>query len=166
MKTLRRILGFAIAALLLVWLYSHFFPNEDKRVRRVLDGVAQSASIPAKVSPVTLGFNLDRLQGYLSRDVLVTVDVPIEGRHTFSGREELMEAMKAAWGTVRGVKVEFLDTNITFDESRQNATAELTAQVTQAGQKEFWVQELKFQLAKLEDQWRITRIETVRALQR
>jgi hypothetical protein len=160
----RRILALVAIAGVLALAWWHFFPNEEKRVRRMLDRVAQTASIPAKPSPVGMVMSLDRLQGYLSRDVEVVLDVPIEGRRTFADRAELMEAVKVAWANVRSVKVEFLDINLKFDAAKTTATAELTARVTQAGQRDFFVQEVKLELRKQEEGWRIRRAETVRTL--
>lgn len=164
MNLLRRIIGLAAIAGLLVLAYEQLFPNQEKRIHRTLNRVASAVSIPAKPAPAGMIIALDRLQGCLSRDVEVIVDVPVEGRHTFNGRDEAMEAAKAAWGNARNVKVEFLDINLHLDAAKENATAELTARVTQAGQRDFFVQEMKLQLRRQEQDWQITRVETVRTL--
>jgi hypothetical protein len=129
-----------------------------------LDRVAAAISIPAKPAPAGMILALDRLQGCFSRDVEVVVDIPVEGRLTFSGRDELMDRAKAAWGTLRNVKVEFLDVNLHLNPAKDKAAAELTTRVTQPGQRDFFVQEMKFQLRRQEQDWRIIRIETVRTL--
>lgn len=162
--TRRRFLAaFAVAGSLLL-AYWQLVPSDETRVRRVLDHLARAASIPARPTPAGMILALDRLSGCLSRDVTVVVDLPGEGRRTFTGRSELLEAAKAAWANRQSAKVEFLDLDVKLDPAKENATAELTARVSQAGERDFFVQEFRLQLRKQDDQWRIHRAELVRVL--
>jgi hypothetical protein len=164
MTLARRILGLALVCGLLLLAYWHYFPNEEKRVRKTLARVAESASIPAQPTPAGAIIALSRLQDCFSRDVQVEVEIPIEGRRTFTDREDLMQAAKAAWGTVKNVQIEFLDVNVTLDDTKENATAELTARVTHPGERDFFVQEFRLRLKKQDGDWRITRAESVKVL--
>ncbi len=161
---LRRFLpGFAVAGLLLL-VYAQLFPNEDRRIHRALDHLAAAASIPAQPTPAKMILALDRLQGCFSPDVVVVLDVPTEGKHTFHGRAELLESAKAAWAYRKSLKVEFLDTNVKLDPGNESAMAEVTARATQPGERDFFVQEFRIQLRKQSEDWRITRVESVRVL--
>lgn len=164
MKTATRIVGLLIL-LGLGWVgWQHLFPNEERRVRRTLDGLAEAVSIPASESIVGTGLAVDRLLGYVTPDIEAEVDVPGEGRHTFSGREEIRDAALAARRSLSDLKVQFLDVDVALAGDRQTATVELTVKATQPGAKEFLVQEMKLQLRKEDRQWRVSRAQTVKPL--
>jgi hypothetical protein len=163
-KTVKRIVGLLIL-LGLGWLgWQHFFPNEEDRIRRMLDGVAETLSIPAKESVMGMGIAVDKLLGHVMPDVEVDVEVPGDGRHTFSGREEVRDAVLAAHRNWSGLKVQFLDVNVALAPDKQTATVELTAKAAQEGAKELLVQEVKLQLRRQDRQWRVSRAETVKPL--
>jgi len=163
-KILTRIGGLVIL-LGLGWLnWQHFFPNEERRIRRMLDDLAQTASIPASQSVVGMGIAVDKLLSYVTVDIQVDVDVPGEGRHAFSGREEIRDAALLAHRNLSDLKVQFLDVNVALAADKRTATVELTAKATQKGAKEFLVQEVKMQLRKEDGQWRVSRAETVKVL--
>ncbi len=143
--------------------YRHFFPNDEGQIRRTLNQLAATATIPANPSPMGSLMALDRLRGYFVPEVEVTVDA-LEGHHTFADREELLQALGAARLRFKGVTVEFLDINVTVDSPGATAAAELTARVSQAGDRDFIVQLIKFQLRKQEGDWRITRAESAKVL--
>jgi ketosteroid isomerase-like protein len=163
-KTVTRIVGLLIL-LGLGWLgWQHLFPNEERRVRRTLDDLAGALSISASESIVGTGLAVDRLLSYATLDIEVEVDVPGEGPHTFSGREEIRDAALAARRNLGEVKVQFLDVDVALAGDKQTATVELTVKATQPGAKEFFVREMKLQLRKQDSQWRISRAETVKPL--
>ena len=164
MKTVRRIVGLLIL-LGLGWLgWQHFFPNEEHRVRRMLEGLAEAVSIPANKSVIGTAVAVDKLLGYLTPNIEVAVDLPGEGRHTFAGRDEIREAALVAHRNLSGLKVQFLDVNAALATDKQTATVELTVKATQSGAKEFSVQEMKLFLRKEDQQWRVSRAETVKVL--
>ena len=148
----------------LVLLYRHFFPNDEKIIRRRLAELAEAASIPEQSSPAAGLVAADRLRDFLTPQVEVVVELPHEGRHTFAGRQELVQAALAARATYGGLKVEFLDVRVTVDPGRATATAHLTARATLPAQRDFMVQELSLRLQKEERQWRVLRAETVKTL--
>jgi hypothetical protein len=163
-KTFRRVIAALLAAGLLWLAYNHFFPNDEKIIRRTLTRLATTASVPANPTPLGNLRAANALQDFFVPEVEVEVDVPIEGRHTFTGREELIQAAIAARNNYRGLRVEFLDVNVAVAEGKQEATAELTARATQPGESELHVHEMKIYLRKKDTDWRIWRAETVRTL--
>ena len=164
MKTILRILVLLVIGWLLLLGYWHFFPGQETRIRRMLGELARVASTPPNSSPLANLAAANELAGFFTKDVEINVDVPGEGRHTFSGREEVMQAAVAARSQSRRVKVEFLDVIVRLQAGKQSAVADLTAKVTQAGERDFDVQELNFRIKKVDGEWRITRVETVRTL--
>ena len=69
-----------------------------------------------------------------------------------------------ARSAVSSLKVEFPDMNITVGPDKLSAVAEVVVQVQAAGNKDYYVQEMKFTFQKIGGDWLITRVETVRTL--
>jgi hypothetical protein len=90
--------------------------------------------------------------------------VPGHGRHTISGREELIQAYMLARSNHRGLEVQFMDALVTVGQDHQSATAELTARIRQAGEGDFDVQELRMRFGRVEDAWRVSHVETTRSI--
>jgi hypothetical protein len=146
------------------WLgYTHFFPNDEKRILKMFDRLAQSASIPEKKSAVSTIMSLDQVQSCFEPDVEIRVESPIESLSTgISGRDELMQGIQAAWARYNSIKVEILDVTVTVDPSKETATSMLTAKVSRPGEKEFFFQEFRAKLKKKDGNWRIARMEPVK----
>ncbi|MCX7723534.1 MAG: hypothetical protein N2379_10845 [Verrucomicrobiae bacterium] len=163
-KAVKRILG-TVALAAVAWLcWGYFFPNEEKRIRKTLDSVAKAACIAPNQTPVQMGLAVDKLLGYLTPDIEVDIEVPDEGRLTFSGRAEVRDAAFAAHRNLGEVKVEFFDVAVAIAPDKRSAVASLTVKATQAGTKDFLVQAVRLQLRKDEGSWRINRAQTERAL--
>jgi hypothetical protein len=163
-KTILRVVAFVVIGWLLLLGYWHFFPSQETRIRRMFGELARVVSVSPNSSPLANLATANELAGLFTRDVEINLDVPGVGRHTFNGREEIIQAAVAARSNSRGVKVEFLDLNVKLDAGKESATVDLTAKVTQTGEHDFGVQELKFQLKRVDGEWRITRVDTVHTL--
>jgi len=153
-----------VAGVLAFYAYQKFFPSEEKRIRLLLTDLAGVASFSANEKPLTRLASANQLAGFFSANAEINVQLPVEGSRSIQGRDEILQVALAARSNLHGVQVEFLDTIVTLDPERQSATAELTAKITQPGQRDFGVQELKFQLKKIDGAWRIIRLDTVRTL--
>jgi hypothetical protein len=154
----------AAAAACLVVLSRHFFPDDEKTIRRRLTSLAESLSVPEH--PTTTG-NLaagERLRDFLAAEVEVDVEVPGEGRHTFSGRQDVIGAALAARGSLGGVSVQFIDVLVTLGANRETATVDLTVRATPPPPREFFAQEVRLSLRKEGRPWRILKAETVQTL--
>lgn len=163
---LQTIVLLLLAAAVLVFLGRRFFPNEEKRIRRVLMGLAEVASVPERATATGRLAAAERLRDLLCFDVELDVDVPGEGPQSLQGRAEIIQAAMAAREHLAGLKVELFDIRVLLDPDRSSATAELTARATLRRQKEYFVQELRLRLRKDPQDWRVCRIETVQTLQR
>jgi len=64
------------------------------------------------------------------------------------------------------MKVGLFDVNVTVSPDKRSATANLTVKVGTARDKDFYVQEMNITLQKIEGDWLITRVETIRTLSR
>lgn len=156
------LLGMIVAAA--AWLWTVFFPDPQKVIRKQLATMAREACVNPNQSPLATVANAHRLAEYFSTNVVVRLEVPGGGEHTFSSREEIMHAAAAALASVNGLKVQFLDVTVTLGPDRLSAVAELTLKAELAGDPELNVQEMKFTLQKFGGHWLIIRVETVRTL--
>jgi hypothetical protein len=163
-NTILRLLLLLVVGCLLLLGYWRFFPSQETRIRRMLGDLARVVSTSPNSSPLANLAAANQLAGFFTKDVEINVDVPTLGRHTFSGREEIIQAAAAARSNSRGVKIEFLDILVRLQADKQSAVADLTAKVTRAGERDFDVQELKFRARKVDGGWRIARVDTVRTL--
>jgi ketosteroid isomerase-like protein len=71
----------------------------------------------------------------------------------------------AACASLQSAEVQFPDARLEIAADRESATAEVTATADINGEKNTVVQELKVLFKKIDGQWKITRVDTVRTLQ-
>jgi ketosteroid isomerase-like protein len=164
MKTAFRLLLLAALAVAGVWLWTVLFPSPDSIIRKRLAQVAAEASFPPGENPLVIAARSENLAGCFGTNVEVNINVPEHGQHNFVGRAEIMQSAAGARSAVGSLKVEFPDMNITVSPDKQSATADVVLKVQAAGEKDFYVQEVKFTFQKIEGDWLITRVETVRTL--
>ena len=156
-----------IAAVLLVvamWLYSVFFPSPERAIRARLTQLAKSASFGGNEPPVAAMANAQRVAGFFIEDVQIRVELPGRIAATVSGRDDVREKTMALRSFGGGLQVEFLDINVTVAPDKNSAEANLTLKGRIAGEKDLIVQELKMLLNKIEGDWKIKRVETVKTL--
>lgn len=157
----------ALAALiaLSIWGWRTFFPSPERVIKSRLLNLAETVSFSANDGNISKIYKADKVGDFFSMDVEVTFDVRgYAMSRTFNGKTEIKQAVLGAQQNVQGLKVEFLDINVTVDPDGENAVANLTAQATVSGQRDFQIQELNFTLKKIEGKWVITKIETVKTL--
>ena len=147
-----------------VWVWWTFFPSPERAVRKVMAEVAHAASFPANEGPLAVAANSQRLASFFTTDNIIMVDVPGRARQTFGGRDELLQVAMHARPVLGSLKVEFLDTTVTVDPGRSSATVVLTLKAKAAVERDLVVQEMKFELKKIDGTWLINRVETVRTL--
>ena len=164
MKIFIRICLAAAVIALGFWLWTLVFPGPEKIIRKRLTKVAALLSYDSKEGQIARLANVNQLAGFFSSDVTVIVDTPARSRHEISGRDELTQAAMGARMALSGLRVEFLDLNVTLSPDNSEATVALTGEARVSGDRDLFVQELKFVLRKIDGDWLIVRIETVRTL--
>lgn len=161
MKTIFRVAFLIGVVLLLFWL---LLPSPEKIIRHRLDEVARTASFGPDESPLLVAGKAQKLAGFVSPNVEVTLEGPAQMGRTFSGRDELMQAAAGAHAATRSLTVQFLDVNVTVNADQQSATASLTLKARAGGENDSIVQRLNVTFQKTGGEWLITRVETVRPL--
>lgn len=147
-----------------VFLWSHFFPNEEKRVRKCLEGLQEAVSFEAGGSLAGTAADSERLRSLLAPDVEVEVEMPGGGREAMSGRAEIVQAAMGARQYLRGLKVELLDVAVQVEPGKDRAACSLTAKATQPGDRDYVVQEMRLELVKQDGQWRLRKAAAIRPL--
>ncbi len=150
--------------LLAVWVFRVLFPSDEKLIRNLLHDLARNASFEANDSALTRLANAGRLGEFLSADVVLNLDIGDGDSKTINGRDELIQMAAAAQSTAQGLRVEFPDINTEVAPNGESAIARVTAKANVPGQRELYIQELKIALKKIEGEWKITHVDTVKTL--
>ncbi len=159
-----RLLAAAALIGLGVWGWFLLFPGPEKVIRSRLHILAQTVSFEPKDGAIARGYSVQKAAGFFTTEAEITVDGRgLEPLH-FSGRDEIQQALLWPARSLRGLKVEFLDINVTLNPDQQTAKANLTGKWTLAGDREFNVQEFDFLLRKVDGVWLIYRVENVKTL--
>lgn len=164
MKIFIRLCLLAALGALGFWLWTVFFPSPETVIRKHINKVAELLTFDSKEGQFARLANVQELTGFFSPDVEIVVDTPAHGRETMSGREELSQKAMGARMVLGGLQVDFVDLNVTLNAGGTEATVLLTGRASVAGDRDQFVQELKFTLRKIDGDWLIVRIETIRTL--
>src|SRR6267143_1000044 len=157
-----------LAALLAagVWLWTILFPSPEKLIRKRIAAVARLASFSGGEGLVKQGLRVQSLANCFGEKVEVMVDLPGNLHHELAGRSDIASSAALARQNLSWLKLELLDPNIVLSPDKNSAEVNLTLRVRFPDQKDFIVQEMKFNLQKIDREWLIIRIETVRTLSR
>jgi hypothetical protein len=163
MKIFFRLVLLAAIIAAAIWLWTILFPGPEKIIRKRLVQVAAEASFNSGENPFVIAARSENLASRFSTNVEVNLNAPGYERLEFSGRAEITQAAAGARMHLSGLKVEFPDVSLTVGPDKQSAVADVAVKVQAAGQKDIYVQEMKFTFQKIGGDWLITRVETVRA---
>lgn len=163
MKIVWRVLALAVLAALGFWLYTIFFPSPEKLIRRRLTQVEELASFGKGEGLIPAALSVQKLGECFAPEVEIFVDWR-EGEHVIAGRDEIRERAAAVRQAFRALTVEFLDKTVSLGADKESADVALTARVKVPDEKDFFVQEMKFTLKKINGEWLITRVQTVKTL--
>ena len=161
----RLFLGAAFIALGF-WLWTILFPSPDNLIRKRIAEVARLASFSAGEGLVKQGLRVKSLASCFGPQVEVAIDLPGNQHHELAGRDEIIQVALVASQSRRWLKVELLDLSVVLAPDQESSVVNLTLRVRFPEQKDIVVQEMKFSLQKIDREWLIIRMETVRTLSR
>jgi hypothetical protein len=164
MRILLRLVLLAAVIALGYWLWTVCFPPPEKILRRQLQGVAACASFGPDEGALAKAANAEKLGGYFSPDVKIHFDTMDTGQHSLEGRDEVVQAAYAVRSQLTNIRVKFEDIAIALGADKESATVELTARANARGQDDYFISEMRFTFKKIDGQWLIIRVETVKAL--
>ncbi len=139
-----------------------FGGSPEGAVRKQLNTVAETTSFNAGETPLARLANAQRLSTFCTLDVAITVDTPRGSQRTFSGRAEVLEAVAGVRSALNGLVVQFLDIEVVVAPDKLSAVANLTARARVPGERDDYIQELKFTMRKIDGDWLISKVETVK----
>ena len=160
----RRLWQVVIVAVLVAagWLaWRVLFPSQERIIRKRLTELAEVASF-SKEGPLAQVINVEKFGSFFGPEVIINMDVRGSSRQSVAGREALLTAMRAARVTVGWLTVTFLDVGVVLGADKTSAMVNLTAQAKWPG--DFQVQELQLTMRKIDGDWVIIRVETVKTL--
>lgn len=164
MRILVRIVALLAMAALGYWLWTVFFPGDETVIRKRLNRVAELMTFDAKEGNIARIANVEEAASLFAREVEIVIDTPAQSRQILAGRDELRQTALAVRMSLAGLTIKFLDINVTLAPDKTNATVNLTGEARVPGDRDLFVQEMRFTLRKVEGKWLITRVETVRTL--
>jgi hypothetical protein len=154
----------AVLVLIGIWAWRLFFPDPARVIRKRMLELAKTASFSGKEGLVAKAFNSETLGGFFDNDVEAIVDVPGRSQQTFNGRAELIQAAMGVRAAFGSMTIEFIDINVNVAPDKQSAEVGLTGKARVPGERDFFVQELKFTLKKTGREWLIKKVETIKTL--
>jgi hypothetical protein len=136
------------------------WPNEPRIIRARLADVASILTVPAHEADLPRMERVAHLRDYLSPDVHIRY-----GSQEATTRDMVLGAL-VQWGRFPdGVKVEFVDVQVTLDPARPDAaSAYLTAKIT--GRDSVDAREADVRLMRVDGKWVVTGAETRETLTR
>jgi hypothetical protein len=146
------------------WFWGVCFPSAEKVVLKKMTGLADTLTFSADANNITRAGKASSFISYFTVDAEIVVDVPELGSHTLSGRDEIRETGNGGFAAMPGLKVTFLDTTVKVGPDKQSADVSCTVRVVVGSSKDFGVEEMHFKFKKVEGDWRISRVETVKTL--
>jgi hypothetical protein len=165
MKIAGRLLAAVLIAAAAVWLWTIFFPNPDRVIRKRLAETARAASFAPGQSVFSRLAGAQRLANFFATNVQVNIDIPGHQQRQWSGRDDLLQAALGARSSIESLKVTFPDISLSIDPDKESATADLTAEARISGDSYLYVEEMKFMFRKFGGEWLITQVQTVQTLQ-
>jgi hypothetical protein len=110
----------AVAGAAFLW-----WPNEEAKVRRRLDALAEAVSIPPKEQDLARVARAARSRGFFVEDV--TIQLEGFGEPLLRGRDAITGMIARPWDAGHGVRVELSNIRVTIDETRTGADARFDA---------------------------------------
>jgi hypothetical protein len=146
------------------WAWKLLFPGPEHVIRQELAHLAAAASIAPNEAPLTKLAKAQKLASFFSIDAEVAIDMPNRSYQTFNGREEIQQAAIGARALLNSLKVHLLDADVKVAPDKQSALVRLTATADLPGEKVPEVQELELRFKKIERDWLVSRVDTVKTL--
>ena len=164
MKKLKLILSIAGVAVI-AWIgYRHFFPDEERRIRKMLDGVTEAATIHSELNMLGKVAAASTLAGYFSSDAVIQLAGVGYGAESVDGRDELQRMAIAAFSQVQRLEARIYDVLVTLNPDKTSAEVRLTALAHVDSETDPILQELTMSVRKIEGDWLITNVRTIRTL--
>jgi hypothetical protein len=160
------LLGLCSVAIAVAWWFlGDPQKREARRIKKTLAMLAEEASFGGQDQALFSKLAYPgKVAGYFAESVYLDIpSVPPPYREDVT-RSHLESALAGFRASFRGLSVQFLDIVVELDESLTNAVAHLTAKIYVTGDTDYGIQEFRIGLQKVQRDWLISRIATVRTM--
>lgn len=164
MKIAVRLVLFAAVVAVSFWLWTVLFPSPEKVIVKKINHLATTTTLSASDGNLTRATKVGNLISYFATDAEISFDVPELNARTLSGRDEIRDVARAGFASLTTLNVQFFDVTARVGADKLTADASCTARVNAGDKRDYAIQELHFQLKKIDGDWLISRIETVKTL--
>jgi ketosteroid isomerase-like protein len=146
-----------------VWAYRMLFPGDEKLIRKLVDAAADAASVKANDNPLFRLAGANRLASYCTPDVILKVEISGVDVRTINGHDDLLQAAIAARAGWQQAKIQLNELTISVAPDRRSAKAQAVISAFLNGGDPL-AQELDVRFKKIDGDWKIAQVETVKAL--
>ncbi|HVY69161.1 MAG TPA: hypothetical protein VHH73_04500 [Verrucomicrobiae bacterium] len=150
----------ALAAFGIWWL---FFPGDQRVIRSRVEKIARLASVGAGESQILRVSKTERLVDMLAADVGVSLEGTGADFTSFAGKDQFAEGLRVARLRARQAKVQLLDVVFDSEPDGQQAVTRMAALAEVDGEQNRVAQEIRISWRKVDGQWLIAKIETVKS---
>jgi hypothetical protein len=164
MKILIRLILLLIAAAIAFWLWTIFFPSPEKIIRGRLTSLANDVSFSPNENNLVKIAHVQAIADFFVANVEVNISVPEHEQQSLIGRDEINQAVLVSRQQLSSLGVRFPDVNIALAPDKNSAVADVTVDAAVSGENHAVVQEIKFTFEKVNGQWLINKVETVRVV--
>ena len=145
-----------------IWAVRILFPSDETVIRKLLTQTAATASLKPNQNALVKLAGANKLAEFFTADVVMHLDVTAGRTRTIHGREELIEIVIAARAKLQEAKIQLHDIVVELAPDRQTALAQLTALANIDGSTDPIFQLLKMRLKKIDGDWKISQVDTVK----
>ena len=157
----------ALAGLMLVfWLYTVLFPSDESVIKKRMQTMARLASFGPGEGDLARLANVSQLVTFFTQDISIRFEGIRPELQNLSGRDTLRQMLLMARSNLQRMSVRFPDIVVAVDPDGRAARVSLTVVADVNAEKEAILQELKLDLTRAEGSWRVSRVETLKALDR
>jgi hypothetical protein len=165
MKRLFRVVLVLVLIGLGIWLWRYFNPAPEEAIRRHLHKLAEVGSFEPGEGLVAREVAAQKIGAFFGPEIFFNVE-PRDLFPESMTREDLVSNVGILRSSqyIRSLRLKVLDPIITLGADAKSAIVELTLHAESPGERHLLVQEMKFTMKQVEDDWLIVRVETVRTL--
>jgi hypothetical protein len=163
---LKKLLSILLVAAFLVGAFFGWraYNSEEKKIIRQLKKIPELLTWNAKEGNLVRLGRANTLKAMLTPDVTMEVNVGRREVRSIEGNDQIFQGLMGAQAAGMILKVEIPAIKVT-SVTESDAAAELTAFLYVGNENtEPFLQEVALTLKKIEDVWRISRVQTIRTL--
>ena len=146
------------------WGWQYVFPKPEVVIRKRMLELARTVSFQAGDGNLSKLSSAQKITTFFTMDADIVVDGPGRSQYRINGHSDLLEAAIASRRAADSLLVEFLDISVELGASANDAAVSMTIKGRVSGDRDYFVQEVRVFIDKLEGKWLIKRIETVKVL--